>query len=1166
MAKTLLLGLGGTGSRVVNNVARMLRENGKAINQGGEFCCAVLDTNENDNNDIISSGTGVPVFSTSKAQKIEDYFADYQYLHMEDWCPGSPSFFEQSMIDGASESRVKSRIAFMDCLATGALDRLELMINEVLRAQVDSKIRIMIVSSLSGGTGSGMFIQTALWLREHLRQQQITIRGIFLLPDVFIDTIEDIKNNATSKARHYANAYAAIRELNAISKIRNNGTFTPSEPVRLDSLFDSETDKDQGRPVFDFVFFVDNKDQNGVRLGSIGDYERFVAQLVYMQMYAPMKDDMYSEEDNTFLAFSKSDEPLYGACGTAKAEYPYASVVTYCTLRAAQDSLTKGWRYIDTEIKAEQDERKQREKDGIFSSDDIDVRARYIKIFDDQAKKSADEVGADRFFLKIGKDIKNETAITDENGKVSLQYTDKVADFLHLLKTKKIETAVTDHSEMKDYELTAEEYVPINHTEEQLKSQVDSDEDGMEESLQTFEGKADDYADTIVSSVFPLSMGEVNGENTISIYGLLSKADRNTGKVCFIHPVAARYVLYKLVQEMEREINEIDLANSKEEALAGGTLDALFDNKATRKTETGPIEMLDSRKKTQKKDKFLDDFENRYVQFINTKIGLCESYEKKLLQTKVYRLILNRVKDLIRLMEAFFNRLEDVSDKLDEGLEVNKRETVVDSGKTIYILGTADHKERLYERLDMETETADVEINKGVIDAVYGRLCAEKRPGTEANKPYANVNAVTAFLQKVVLSFRSRIENKRENLDLVDLDLYTALCLESDFNAEGFRKNKEDDHVGALDALDVKTGAITEDNSVTERHNAAFQKLKNTLRYMAAPFLIYEKEPTTDEMGAVTTRTKTFWGFHPSLTAAYPQAGTVLGINTDLQADSAYRRNELYCYRAVYGLAAQYIPKFNENRGGMYYKCYSALIDDILKNASGIQGKRAFVQTPHLDYNWYRILPSVTPDKDKTDELAFYHGFWLAIAYNRLRTDKNGNAVLRRTIDTGFGSSANDDVPVRYNGKAVACKDSFRLVEALRLDKTFLTADIPELKARFAEELDTMDTYVGTEVMKGLMGASTALHPVDLICRYHEGRDTDKYVEALLIGALEKIALELAQKYNKDRSDEKLEEAKYRICRKIYDSSHRVSGKEDVFSYWTEMFGRLNIKGEPEKK
>ena len=44
MAQSLLLGLGGTGSRVVNYVVKELREKHIAINDGN-ICCAVLDTN-----------------------------------------------------------------------------------------------------------------------------------------------------------------------------------------------------------------------------------------------------------------------------------------------------------------------------------------------------------------------------------------------------------------------------------------------------------------------------------------------------------------------------------------------------------------------------------------------------------------------------------------------------------------------------------------------------------------------------------------------------------------------------------------------------------------------------------------------------------------------------------------------------------------------------------------------------------------------------------------------------------------------------------------------------------------------------------------------------------------------------------------------------------------
>ena len=77
MAQILLLGLGGTGSRVVNNAAKLLQKNGQSINNG-QMCCAVLDTNVNDADTIEKSLTGIPVFKTSRdSWDIRDYFNHY---------------------------------------------------------------------------------------------------------------------------------------------------------------------------------------------------------------------------------------------------------------------------------------------------------------------------------------------------------------------------------------------------------------------------------------------------------------------------------------------------------------------------------------------------------------------------------------------------------------------------------------------------------------------------------------------------------------------------------------------------------------------------------------------------------------------------------------------------------------------------------------------------------------------------------------------------------------------------------------------------------------------------------------------------------------------------------------------------------------------------------
>ncbi len=1155
--QTLLIGLGGTGSRVVNNVVRELHLNNKEINDGN-ICCAVLDTNVNDTEMIVGSNTGIPVIPTSKAQKIRGYFEDYSHLHMETWCPQSPAFMEESMIDGASELRLKSRIAFMDCLESGVTDQLELMINDVLKNSSGSKIRIMIVSSLSGGTGSGMFIQVALWLRRFLSESEITIRGIFLLPDVFVSTVKDIRDNKTTKVRHYCNAYAAIRELNAITKIKKNDMELP-EKMELGRLFDSIRDKNTGKPVFDFAFFVDDKDENGVRLESVADYERMVAQLVYMQLYAPMKSNMYSEEDNAFLAFSENDEPLYGSCGTAKAVYPTESVKTYCAVRAAQDSLTGGWRKIDNEIDAMIEEKKQSEKDGIYTSDVIDVRKEFIRIFDQKTAVKAEEAGKDRFFLSISKDVKNETRVKGEGDKTTVKYSDKVEDFIKLLKMQKIDTCITRNSGTEEFALDADAFVAADHSKEELANKVNADATGMEDALASFDKKVEEYADGIVNSVFPYSMGDVKPGNRCTIYGLLTKAGA-MGDWEFIHPVAARYVLYKLVENMEKTMKGIVLSTSREDALSGGDVGTQFDNKATSQTETDPLAFLESKKWYQRESDFLDDFERRYAEYITTKIGLCEKYEKECLQVSVYKKLIERVNGLLKQMEFFFRKLDDVKTKLDETLADNIQETNGIVGKTIYVYGDQEAKEAIYRQLDFELDRSNEKINRSVINAIYGSYCAEKRPSNPENEAYKNVAVDTAFVQETIKAFREKIDGDANNSEYVNMDIYTAICRESDtaFAAQGGKSVRS----GGIEDLDIASGTVKVNNTDEQRRQKAFLATKDKLYRMAAPFLIHKKEVSDNDLGTVTARRKAFWGFSPAVAESCPFIGTALGVNADIQADSAYAKNELYCYRAVYGLEAAYIPKFNELGGGDYYTSYRAVVDNMVMEADTRKGPRALVSTPHLDMNWHKILPYITVEKQRQDELEFFHGFWLAVAYGALHADKDGNLLLRRTVDDGYGRSYEDDIALTYKEKPLTKTDVAKMIDVLRADKVFASSDIPKLEKRFAEELEEMITYVGTDVLKGLTAKKEDLNPINVVSRYNEGLRRDKFVSAALISALEEIAAQMAGRYNTERSGKQIEEAKYRICRKIYDSSKRSKGKSESFSSWENAFERYKIKEE----
>lgn len=1120
MKQTLLIGLGGTGSRVVNNVVKELHLNKKEINNG-EICCAVLDTNVNDADEIVRSSTGVPVIPTSKAQKIRGYFEEYNHLHIGEWCPQSPSFMEESMLNGASELRVKSRLAFMDCIESGKIDELEFMINDVLKNNEGSQIRIMIVSSLSGGTGSGMFIQVALWLRKILCNSQITIRGIFMLPDVFVSNIKDIKDNKTTSVRHYCNAYAAIRELNAITNIREFGEGKLAEKITIGNLFDSEKDFKTGKPVYDFAFFIDDKDENGVRLESVAEYEKMVAQLVYMQLYAPMSDDMYSEEDNAFIAFKAEKEmPLYGSCGTAKAVYPTESVKNYCALRAAQDSLTSGWNKIDSEINAILEEKKRKERDGIYSNEVIDVRAKFMKIFEDKTAVKAEEVAEDRFFINIAKDVKNEVR-RKEGEKTVTDYRDKVSDFVKLLQDQKIDPVVVSFGIEEEFAIDSESFVDDDHTMDELRNQIKNDEVGISEALDKFDKNVADYADTIVNSVFPYSMGDVKPENRATIYGLLSKPN-DMGELEFIHPVAARYVLYKLIANLERAVKGFVLADRRAEALAGGDVGTLFDNKRTAETEATPEAFLNSKKFLQNEAKFLDDFEGRYAQFIETKIRLCEKYEKERLQSEVYKKLIERLELLAKQLESFFGKLDEIQGKLNDAVAQNATETNGIDGKIMYVYGSQEDKAATYKKLDLGLDKSNVRINKSVITAVYGSVCAQKKPSYPENSAYANIGVGTIFVKEIVDDFKRKIDENPDNRDAVDLDIYTALGSDGD----------------------------------------AFRNCKDKLFRMSAPFLIYKKEISDNDQGTVTARTKTFWGFNPALNDSFSDVGAVLGINADIQADSAYGKNELCCYRAVYGLEAKFIPKLNECEDGIYYTCYSSVVNNMVEDFDGRYGERALVRTPHLDKTWHKILPYVTEEKQEKDKLGFFRGLWLAIAYGIVKTDKDGYLYLERTIDSGFGTSIKENVAIKYRGNNIGKTEVNKLIEALKQDKRFTGFEIPALEKRFKNELDDIVNYVSTDVIKGLTTKKDDLNPINLVCRYMETARCDVEIKGALMGALYIIADELVFAYSSERSKEARKVAAYKILRKIYDSSTRSKGKSEVFCDWEEKFKEYKINEE----
>jgi hypothetical protein len=1186
MAQTLLLGLGGTGSRVINYVASDLKKKKISINDG-QICCTVLDTNDNDRKKIAETGIGVQIVATSKDRKIEDYLKIYSNKGVRNWMPESPALLKESMKDGAAQMRTKSRLAFMDTVEDGTIHQLEMHINKLFDSRDDARIRVMIVSSLAGGTGAGMFIQTALWLRKFFAKRNcaVTLRGIFLLPDVFVNTIEDIRTDETEKQSLYANAYGAIRELNALTKIKVKN-YKPLLPVKIDGLFDSENGQPDGQPVYDYAFFIDAITERGSVLNQIDHYEQIVARLVYMQLYAPMHDDLYSEEDNLFKRFQKSKEPVFGSCGTAKAVYPSEDILRYCALRATQDSLSTGWKKIDDEIKEKQRKEDEKEKSGLILTHRLNPRVEYVRLFDAKASKTGDQIGKDRLFVNIANDIKNEERVPGEDGTVEINYTDKIEDFIEKLDEIIASTVDTaDPGSLSSLKLKKNWIDQSTDTRDTLISLVQKKTKDVERFIEDTDGEVDRLAEEVLDLVFSSDMGDVNRENLSSVFGLLTKKNNNN-ETYFVHPVAVRYLLYKLaarLEEIKSAIIPDTLRKCAEKGYGNGKPKISFDNPKTMKVEDDALSYLASKAFLQNEEKFIKNFKGLYAQHNGGQYELCRVYAISVLKLRLAVIFSQRLEKLVVAVEGFFNNLNKVSNTISDEIAANVRKNENVAQKIKYVCASANDKDAMYSSLRFNTSNSNANINEIIVNALYGQFCAKESPESRNNREYKGKSVENIFFKEVVATYSKLIFTEKK--DEIDLDIYSAICRANDIEYE---LNKEKDEADEIESdrldIDIETGESLEADDRHRRHVMAMQSMALELKDMAAPFIIsnddlpedsVEDEVDVEDENYVFTpikKNKTFWGFNPIVASKCPELATILNVNIALQQNRAYAKNELDCYRAVYGIQAGYIDDFNELNNGKYYSCYRQVVREMIAGV-GAGHPEELVHTPHLDKTWHLYLPYITPEKQNLEDCSFYRLFWIAVAYGMIKLDRSGKYVITRTKKTATGSYYKDE-PLTYKGEAIGKSSIIELLNALKFDGSFMI-DAARYEKDFARDCESGDyektifmrgskqaAEIDGEQTKATVGGIASKHDtnaVTLIVRYHNSPRHNDDVTSMLVQSLENLCREIVAVNYESNEEEKITNKAYELCMRSYNASEMQDKKNvDLIKHWKKAAVKKN--------
>ena len=165
-APTLFIGVGGTGSKIVKQVAEKCRPEEKA---NVNFAC--LDTNVNDLNNVAGSSSHIYYIQTSTTQNVGDYL-NYDQQALRNWFPKNAVIYDKTVSEGAGQVRAISRLALNATIKTGKIMPLYNAIDDLFRKdgkEMKQAMRVVIVSTASGGTGSGIMTPLAMFVRDYVQ-------------------------------------------------------------------------------------------------------------------------------------------------------------------------------------------------------------------------------------------------------------------------------------------------------------------------------------------------------------------------------------------------------------------------------------------------------------------------------------------------------------------------------------------------------------------------------------------------------------------------------------------------------------------------------------------------------------------------------------------------------------------------------------------------------------------------------------------------------------------------------------------------------------------------------------------------------------------------------------------------------------------------------------
>ena len=1115
VAPSIFIGLGGQGCDMVAGLAELAKEYDVNSKRLGFIA---IDTDVNELRKIKTKASNVVTIQTSSRMTIGEYLR-YDDNARENWFPINDIILDKTPSEGAGQVRAISNLVAHNAIREGEFYKIDEAIDAMFPLSTDNyqqSVHVTIISTLAGGTGSGLVLPIALYVRNYLekvrQQKSSVIRGFFVLPDV----MEDVIRHAEERSNIYSNAYASLREIDAFMRRPYDVNIQkryPNLKLSLPKADGSGYEEFRDRP-FDYCFLFNKSNLNETNIKRKGDLLSHAVECIYDMTISPISAKVNSQEDNIIREKIKSNNrQSYAGAGASKLVYPYSDVVNYIALKWIKDSVSSEWLEIDKKVEKERISFKEKGGFGRFDED-----ASYLE---------AVEAGKDKTF---NKSIIAQCEIKEN----ALEKTDKSADYVAKVDTyaksiledskskatsNRVKCKMNSASVMQEVVVEDREDYAMREDEMHKKAVdlVDAFKLCVTESLNEAEAKAEFIAAEIVSfkskdindysEEIPVLEKFMSGENDF-----------------FMHPNAARYFLIQVSKLLAEKISVY------EKAMRSGkeNLDRSIEDLEQLKQVT-----FEHNKKIIK-GKYLyssaEDFEiaSTVAEWLgsggaqgdedaddNTGNGSLDDLCKHIANVIVFKRLKLFVDNIIDGYKEIFSKLASDLEGIDGKIESLELKYGSQEGKAVkYVCADKLCLERLAMSCPNNIATGDLpgEFTKQFF--IKARQYSEKKSSGDLADEFGIYEGCTS-------------EERKRGLDVFFGDIFNDIILA---NWKGYveknYKNKLDMNiVKAIMQEAIYRGCISEQDK--------FAYLKDIIvgaENLASEFIDKPKGVQPRQL-----RTAMFnSGVEESIGAdAYDEFKDGLGPFQPLPAITA-KKNEIRFFSAIYKLSAKNLSKMrpemkslatnDESKvepAGVYFKAYH----DRMKNIHPLDSVNTEI-TPHLQRDWQFInsLPELDEDYQKEYEKRIAKAFVYAIISKKIdyrKQDASGFNYAYELIDAETMS------PQLVVSNGTYCDQIYEVLDALSISPAYVERLLKMFYDELSDESNYKINFDESSFVKNAEGfileeysKDIKLNIFDIPLIYKESSGADYRIEwgEAIISAIIEMVDEVAEKLSPDKN------------------------------------------------